>query len=103
MGFFFALSLISRYASNTVCKVCTAFFISMRVALVHDYLTELGGAERVLQSLCELYPHAPIYTLLYDEQATAGAFRGRRVHTSFLQNFPLSASELLLMRLCRKP
>ena len=90
MGFFFALSLISRYASNTVCKVCTAFFISMRVALVHDYLTELGGAERVLQSLCELYPHAPIYTLLYDEQATAGAFRGRRVHTSFLQNLPFA-------------
>ena len=62
----------------------------MRVALVHDYLTELGGAERVLQSICELYPHAPIYTLLYDEQATAGVFRGRRVHTSFLQNLPFA-------------
>lgn len=62
----------------------------MRVALVHDYLTELGGAERVLQSLSELFPHAPIYTLLYDAKLTQGVFEGKRIHTSFLQKFPFS-------------
>ncbi len=40
----------------------------MKVALVHDYLTEYGGAERVLEALHELYPDAPIYTSLFDEE-----------------------------------
>lgn len=62
----------------------------MRVALVHDYLTELGGAERVLQALGEIFPHAPIYTLIYDEKTTGGLFRNRRIHTSFLQRLPFA-------------
>lgn len=62
----------------------------MRVALVHDYLTELGGAERVLEALCQMFPHAPIYTLLYDEELTKGRFCGRKIYTSFLQKFPLA-------------
>ncbi len=37
----------------------------MKVALVHDYLKEYGGAERVLQALHEIWPEAPIYTLIY--------------------------------------
>ncbi len=40
----------------------------MKVALVHDYLTRFGGAERVLLELAAMFPEAPIYTLLYDEQ-----------------------------------
>lgn len=40
----------------------------MRVALVHDYLVQYGGAERVLEALCEIFPLAPIYTLVYDEK-----------------------------------
>jgi len=39
-----------------------------KIALVHDYLTCFGGAERVLKSLRNLYPEAPIYTLLYDKK-----------------------------------
>lgn len=57
----------------------------MRVALVHDYLIQYGGAERVLAELSLLFPHAPIYTLLYDEKATGGAFSHTKVHASFLQ------------------
>lgn len=38
----------------------------MRVALVHDYLTQYGGAERVLEVLKERFPEAPVYTSLYD-------------------------------------
>jgi glycosyltransferase involved in cell wall biosynthesis len=56
-----------------------------RVALIHDFLLDLRGAERVFLALCELYPDAPIYTPVYDEHGTEGRFAGREVHTSFLQ------------------
>jgi len=60
----------------------------MRVALVHDYLNQYGGGERVLEALCELWPQAPIYTLIYDKERTGQAFAGRRIKTSFLQKVP---------------
>jgi glycosyltransferase involved in cell wall biosynthesis len=60
----------------------------MRVALVHDYLTHLGGAERVLGSLMQLYPNAPVYTTVYDKGAVGSVIDERRVRYSFLQQFP---------------
>jgi len=68
-----------------------AFFISqfpVKIALVHDFLVKLGGAERVLKVFAELYPDAPIYTLLYDEKVCGKVFPKERVRTSFLQKFP---------------
>ncbi len=62
----------------------------MKIAFVHEYLNQFGGAERMLQVLCALYPRAPIYTLLYDENATGGVFKGREIRTSFLQNIPFT-------------
>ncbi len=62
----------------------------MKVALIHDYLTQYGGAERVLTALCELFPRAPIYTLIYNEKLTGGAFGKRIIRTSFLQNIPFA-------------
>lgn len=56
----------------------------MRVAIFHDYLNQFGGAERVLQTLLELFPEADLYTLLYDERKTKGLFRNRVKKTSFL-------------------
>ncbi len=56
-----------------------------RVALVHDFLLDLRGAERVFLQLCELWPEAPIYTAVYDERGTEGRFAGREIHSSFLQ------------------
>jgi len=64
----------------------------MRIALVHEYLNQFGGAERVLQVLCSLFPRAPIYTLIYDKDATGRVFEGRVVRTSFLQKVPFSKS-----------
>ena len=58
---------------------------SRRVALVHDFLIDLRGAERVFLALCDLWPDAPIYTPVYDEDGTEGRFAGRDVRTSFLQ------------------
>lgn len=64
----------------------------MKVALVHDYLNQYGGAERVLEAFCQLWPKAPIYTLLYDRQKTGRVFEGRQIYTSFLQKVPLVKS-----------
>ena len=61
---------------------------NLRIALVHDFLVDFGGAERVLEVLCEIYPEAPIYTLLYDAQKMRGRFQNKEIHTSFLQKFP---------------
>src|SRR4051812_3997155 len=47
---------------------------SMKVALVHDYLTQRGGAERVVLSLTRAFPDAPLYTSLYDPAGTFPAF-----------------------------
>jgi glycosyltransferase involved in cell wall biosynthesis len=60
----------------------------MKVALVHDFLVKLGGAERVLQVFAEMYPEAPIFTLLYDEAVCGKVFPRDRVHTSYLQKAP---------------
>ena len=60
------------------------YYECMRVALVHDYLNQWGGAEQVLQTLLEIFPEADIYTLLYDEKKTGGKFKGKIKKTSFL-------------------
>src|ERR687885_123218 len=62
-----------------------------RVALVHDFLLDLRGAERVFLELCNLWPDAPIFTAVYDEDGTEGRFAGREVYTSFLQRLRPSA------------
>jgi glycosyltransferase involved in cell wall biosynthesis len=62
-----------------------------RVALVHDFLVDLRGAERVFLELCELWPDADIYTAVYDETGTEGRFAHRNVVPSFLQRLHPSA------------
>ena len=65
----------------------------MKVALVHELLTMRGGAERVLRVLANMFPDAPIYTLLYDEKRLGEWFPKERIHTSIVQptfHFPLS-------------
>jgi glycosyltransferase involved in cell wall biosynthesis len=60
----------------------------MSVALAHDYLTQRGGAERVVLSLLKAFPEAPIYTSLYDPEGTYPEFRGADVRTSPLDRLP---------------
>jgi len=80
----------------------------MKVALVHDYLTEYGGAERTLEAIHEIWPDAPIYTSLFDEEKLktqnsnlpagkaglkkryARSLREGKVQTSKLQELPLA-------------
>ena len=57
-----------------------------RVALVHDFLLDLRGAERVFAAICDAWPDADVFTAVYDEQRHRGPVRGPRdPHTSFLQ------------------
>ena len=58
----------------------------MKIALVHELLTMRGGAERVLRILADLFPDAPIYTLLYDEKKLGDWFPKERIRTSPLQS-----------------
>ncbi len=60
----------------------------MKVALVHDFLLKLGGAERVLKVFTDMFPDAPIHTLLYDEKSVGKVFPKERIITSKLQNYP---------------
>lgn len=53
-----------------------------RVAIAHDYLTQRGGAERVVLSMHRAFPDAPIYTTLYDPDATFPDFAGADVRVS---------------------
>jgi glycosyltransferase involved in cell wall biosynthesis len=53
----------------------------MKVAIVHDYLTQRGGAERVVLSLARTFPQAPIYTSLYDQTGTFPEFAELEVRT----------------------
>ena len=60
----------------------------MRVALVHDYLNQMGGAEKVLLSLHELFPQAPIYTSMYEPRSVDRRFRSMDIRTTFMQRVP---------------
>lgn len=78
------------------------------LALVHDYLLVLRGAERTFGAIADVWPSAPVYTLLYDREGTEGRFDGHPVATSALQRtgvrqrgfrkllplFPLAAERL---------
>lgn len=57
----------------------------LKVALVHDFLLDARGAERVFSVLCDLYPQADVFTAVYDEAGTEGRFAHRRVIPTFLQ------------------
>jgi glycosyltransferase involved in cell wall biosynthesis len=56
-----------------------------KVALVHDFLLDLRGAERVFAAICDAWPEADVFTAVYDEAGTEGRFRARDPQASFLQ------------------
>ncbi len=61
----------------------------MKVAIVHDYLNQMGGAERVVMAFHDIFPEAPIYTSIYDPERVDPAFRTMDIRTSFMQKLPL--------------
>ena len=63
--------------------------MATKVAIVHDWLTNLGGAERVVEVMHKAYPEAPIYTSVYNPK-NLKLFEGADVRPSFLQHWPLA-------------
>lgn len=67
----------------------------MKVAIVHDYIKEYGGAERVLEALCEAYPQAPIFTAFYQKGSPAWErFKHRKIIPSWVHYIPYFATKL---------
>lgn len=62
----------------------------MNIALIHDFLIQDGGAERVLSAFSEIWPEAPIFTVVADHKKWQKEFGNRQIHTSFLQKFPFA-------------
>ncbi|MEO1447492.1 MAG: glycosyltransferase family 4 protein, partial [Cyanobacteria bacterium J06635_11] len=69
----------------------------MKVALVHDYLTQKGGAERVFELLCRHFPEADIYTSLYSASSSVDIGHQRPVNTTLLQFIPGSKKYFRLL------
>ncbi|MFA6105482.1 MAG: glycosyltransferase [Patescibacteria group bacterium] len=63
----------------------------MKIALVHDYLAQDGGAERVLKAFHEIWPEAPIFVLFHDQEKITG-FNEENIRESFLSKFPFVRS-----------
>jgi glycosyltransferase involved in cell wall biosynthesis len=71
-----------------------------RVALVHDFLLDVRGAERVFAAICRTWPDADVFTAVYDVTGTEGRFADREPRTTFLQRLrPTSRSFRLLLPL----
>lgn len=64
----------------------------MRVALVHDWLNGMRGGEKVLEAIADLFPEAPIYTLIAEPEKLSEGLRRHPIHTSFIQRMPLARS-----------
>jgi glycosyltransferase involved in cell wall biosynthesis len=61
---------------------------AVRVALVHDWLTGMRGGEKVLEILCQLYPHAELFTLVHKPNSVSAVIERHRPHTSIIQSLP---------------
>lgn len=74
----------------------------MKIAIVHDYLKEYGGAERVVEAILEIWPDAEVFTTIYCPEFL-GPHRRRlekwNIHTSFLQKIPLKSKLISAFRI----
>ncbi|MCJ7471952.1 MAG: glycosyltransferase [Actinobacteria bacterium] len=61
-----------------------------KIALVHYWLTGMRGGEKVVESICNIYPDIDIYTLVYDEKKIIDSIKEHKIHTSFIQKLPFS-------------
>jgi glycosyltransferase involved in cell wall biosynthesis len=62
----------------------------MKVAIIHYWLVNMRGGEKVLEALLELFPGADIYTHVYDPKAVSPLINSHRVVTSYINNLPLA-------------
>ncbi|MBI5077021.1 glycosyltransferase [Candidatus Falkowbacteria bacterium] len=65
----------------------------MNVALVHDHLTQDGGAEEVVKALIDIFPQSPVYTIVFDKQNVDSFFHDKNIIPSFIQAFPFGVKK----------
>ena len=61
---------------------------AIEIALVHDWLNQVGGAENVLETLVGMFPSAPVFTSMYAPQIMPAAYRAWDIRTTFMQRLP---------------
>src|SRR5258708_20138259 len=74
----------------------------MKVAIVHDYIKEYGGAERVLESLHEIFPDAPVFTTIFLPKFLGPhreRFKNWKINTSWFQDIPLKGKLISPLRI----
>jgi len=64
--------------------------VRLRVALVHDWLMGMRGGEKCLEILCDLFPEADLYTLLYRKNGLSKAIERMKINTSYIQHLPMA-------------
>ena len=69
----------------------------MKVALAHEYFVAHGGAERVIETLHDMWPEAPVYTFFHD-RARYGPLAGWKLRTSYLRVYPHPPFDIYLVR-----
>ncbi|MDR3171089.1 MAG: glycosyltransferase [Treponema sp.] len=62
----------------------------MKIAIIHYWLVNMRGGEKMLEALLELFPNADIYTHVYDPQAVSPLIRTRRIYTSYINKLPFA-------------
>jgi glycosyltransferase involved in cell wall biosynthesis len=65
----------------------------LKVALIHDWLTGMRGGEKALETLCEMFPDAPLWTLVHVPGSVSESIEARTIHTSFLQHLPFAKTK----------
>ncbi|OGY85599.1 MAG: hypothetical protein A2233_03190 [Candidatus Kerfeldbacteria bacterium RIFOXYA2_FULL_38_24] len=65
----------------------------MKIALVHDHLAQDGGAEKVLQAFCEIWPEAPIFVVVHNPKNANPFFKHKDIRTSFIQRLPFGVKK----------
>ena len=68
----------------------------MKIAIAYDYMAQMGGGERVIQALHEVFPDAPIYTVVYCPKSLSDDFREMDIRTSFVNRLPFSRKKFEL-------
>ena len=89
------LTITDFAESNAVLSAAATPFApgSLRVALVHDWLVNMRGGEKVLELICHRFPDAPLWTLLYVQGSVSRTIENRQIKTSLLQSLPFASTK----------
>jgi glycosyltransferase involved in cell wall biosynthesis len=66
---------------------------NLKVAIVHYWLVNMRGGEKVIEALLDIFPQAEIFTLVYDKSKISDKINAQKIHTSFIQKIPFGVSK----------